>query len=86
MKNVTGEALRMNTHQWRGGVNVTHHQGDGFLNLTVSFRARFCPKAVDPEPAPAGGEIRGCDWANCVCGHTLIIAAGGGVERKPEFA
>jgi hypothetical protein len=55
-------------------MDVTHDEGDGFLNPAVSVRTEFGPKAVYPELSPAGGKIRGCKLLNFVRGHTLIIA------------
>ena len=61
MKNVAGETLRVNAHKRSSGVNVAHHQGDSFFNAAVSVGAEFSAKAMDPEFAPARGEIRGGD-------------------------
>ena len=77
MKNVAGEALRVNPNQRRSGVNISHHEGDGLLDAAVSIRAGFGAKAIDAELAPARREIRGSHLLNCVFGHTLIIAAVG---------
>jgi hypothetical protein len=74
MKNVPGQTLRVNSNQRRRGVNVTHHEGDSFLNPAVSVGTRFSPKTVDSELAPARGKIRGCELLKVVSGHCLIIA------------
>ena len=69
-------------------MNVAHHEGDSFFNAAVSVRAEFRAKAVDPEFAPARGEIRGGEWLNCVNGHSLIIASvrGGACDAELESA
>jgi hypothetical protein len=75
MKNVTREALRVNPHQRRSGMNVAHHKGYGFLNLALAIRAGFGAKAVDAELSPSRGKIRRGDLLNCIDSHSLIIAA-----------
>src|SRR5258708_30221781 len=75
MKNVPGEALRVDTHQRNSGVNITHHKSDCFFDLVASLGAGFGAKPIDPELAPAGGKIRGGHWLNSFEVHALIIAA-----------
>ncbi len=75
MKNVAGQTLGVNPHQRRSGRHIAHHEGDSFLHNAVSIRAGLGAETVDPERAPAGGEICGRDWLHCVSAHTLIIAA-----------
>src|SRR5712691_1588532 len=75
MKNVAGEALRVNPQQRNSGVNITHHKSDRFFDLVASLGAGFGAKPIDPELAPAGGKIRGGHWLNSFEVHALIIAA-----------
>jgi hypothetical protein len=58
MKNIASKALRVDAHQRRSGLNVSHDQGDGFFDAAVSIRAVFGAKTIDAEFAPAGREIR----------------------------
>jgi len=67
----------MNPHQRRSGLNIAHDKRDRFFNIAVPIRPGFRAESVDPERAPASGEIRGCDGLKCVGGHTLIIAVAG---------
>jgi len=55
-------------------MDVTHDEGNSFLNPAVSVRTEFGPKAVYPELSPTCGKIRGGKLLNFVRGHTLIIA------------
>jgi|HubBroStandDraft_2_1064218.scaffolds.fasta_scaffold01007_4 hypothetical protein len=73
MKNVTGEALRVNPYQRRSRVHVAHHKGNSFLHRTLSILAGFGAKAVDAELAPSRGKIRGRYLLYRI--HSLIIAA-----------
>ena len=86
MKNVAGQALRVNPHKRRSGVNVAHHQGDGFFNRATSIG--FSAKSIDAEPAPARGKIRGGYGLNGLGSHELIIAAGarGESSHYPKYA
>ena len=76
MKNVARQTLRMDAHQRRSGMNVPHHQGDGFFNPPASVGTKFRSEAVDTKLPPPGGKIRRSDFFHCIDGHTLIIAAG----------
>jgi len=64
MKNVSGEALGVNSHQRRRGVNIPHHQSDGFLRAAASIRAGFGTKAINPKLTPTRRKIRGCELLN----------------------
>jgi hypothetical protein len=54
-KNISGKTLRMNPDERRLGVNVSHHQGNGFLRAAVATEEAF--KAHDAEMSPARGEV-----------------------------
>jgi hypothetical protein len=61
MKNVSRQTLRVNANQGRGGFHVAHYQGDRFFDAAITVGTGLSAKAVDAEPAPAGGKIRGSD-------------------------
>jgi len=61
MKNIAGQALGMNAHQRRRRLHVPHHQGNRFFHSAVAIGAILRSKSIDPEFAPAGGKVRGCD-------------------------
>jgi len=63
----------MDAHQRRSGMNVPHHQGDGFFNPPASVGTKFRSKAVDTKLPPPGGKIRRSDFFHCSDGHTSII-------------
>jgi hypothetical protein len=83
VKHIAGEALRVNADQRRRGMNITHHQGNSFLDPRGRARTGFCAKAIDPEPAPTRGKIRGCEWLKWISAHSLIIAACSRVATTP---
>ena len=71
MKDVSGQALRVNANQGRGGFHVAHHQGDGFFDATIAVGTGLSAKAVDAELAPAGGKIRGSDLLDFRLTHCI---------------
>ncbi len=60
MKNIAGKTLRMDANQRRSGLNISHHQGDGFLDAPVSIGTEFGAKTMDAELTPASGKVRSC--------------------------
>jgi hypothetical protein len=63
MENVAGEALRVNAHQRRGGLDVTHYQSNGIFEarsavISIVICFRFATKPVNTEISPARREVR----------------------------
>jgi two-component system, LytTR family, sensor kinase len=90
VKDVAGEALRMDAHQWRSRVDVAHHQGDGFLALGYGTAAippslgrTRALKAENAEMSPARWEIRVSNPAHRSDGHTLIIKSAARAHSAP---
>jgi len=54
----------MYPYQWRSGMNIAHHKGNGFLGLAISVRTVFGAKSVDPKLAPASRKIGGRNLLN----------------------
>ena len=73
-KNVSGQALRMNPHQWRRGMNVTHHQRHRLFRLSTGFGSK--PKSVNPEPSPAGRKVSRGELLGRRSTHDFIISSG----------
>jgi putative acetyltransferase len=83
-EDVAGEALRVDAHQWRRGMNVTHDQRYQTLRLGRRFAARARLRAAfeaeDAEIAPARREIRFGDFLHTFRCHASIV--GGGITAS----
>lgn len=76
-ENIAGKALRMDTHQRRRRVNVTHHQGNGFFFARSGALAKLAFKTHDAEVSPACGKIGFCHFAKIeIRAHVSIIVVG----------
>jgi len=62
----------MNAHQWRTGVNITHHESNRSVDLR-DWDVRDTFKAKDAEVAPASGEIRVGNLGYVVVSHVKSI-------------
>jgi len=60
MENVARKTLGMDAHQRRSGLDISHHQGNGFFDAPTPIGTEFGTKTVDAELAPASGKIRRC--------------------------
>lgn len=82
MKHVARQALRVDTHNRRHGVDVAHHQRDRVFGLflksrrALPARLRVFDNSFKPENAelpPTGGQVGLGYLTNACIGHSLII-------------
>ncbi len=71
-EDIAGEALGMNAHKRRRGMNIAHHQGHRVFLASVEVAL----EPEDAEVAPTGREVGGGDLLNGRSAHKDIIAAG----------
>src|SRR6266702_2774829 len=75
MKDIAGQALRMNAHEWRHRFHIACDQSDSLFRGTIAIAARRA-KAVNAKVSPAGRKVRGGERLYFVFTHAFIIAAG----------
>src|SRR5579859_1286517 len=66
----------MHAHQRRLCLNISHHQRYRLFHTAGTIGPGLSSKAVNPEPPPAGREVRGSNLFDFVLTHDFIIAAG----------
>lgn len=90
-EDVSGEALGVDSDEWRRGVDVAHDESDEALFLRWRGRVwravgerlgGLALKAEDAEVAPAGGEVGLCDLGDVGECHVSIV---GGAGRAGEI-
>ena len=54
MKNVAGQALRMNAHERRRGLHVAGQERNGFFDAAIAIGTGVPAKAVDAKLCPIG--------------------------------
>lgn len=56
-ENVPGETLRVDADERRLGMDVAHHEGDGFFAAALAFIEELAHESKDAELSPAGGKL-----------------------------
>ena len=80
MEDIAGQALLVDAYQWRGGLHVTHDEGDSFVGTAIGVDGGPPAESVNAELAPAGGKIGARYFLNFTLLHANIIAAWVGAE------
>src|ERR1051326_6217332 len=74
----------MHSDQRRLRLHIAHHQRHRFFYAAGTIGPRHSPKAVNPEPAPAGREVNRRNLLDFVFTHVIMIAAA--VKRRLMIA